>query len=80
MEGARSSVFVRLDGRWWTPPLADGALPGVMRGLLLEDPAWSALERRLDLADLQRADGIVVCNALRGVLPARLLQQAPQAA
>ena len=80
VEGARSSVFVRLDGRWWTPPVADGALPGVMRGMLLEDPAWSARERRLDLADLQRADGIVVCNALRGVLPARLLQQAPQAA
>jgi len=37
VEGGRSSVFVRLDGRWWTPPLADGALPGVMRGLLLED-------------------------------------------
>jgi para-aminobenzoate synthetase/4-amino-4-deoxychorismate lyase len=51
-----------------------------MRGLLLEDPAWSASERRLYLADLQRADGIVVCNALRGVLPARLLQQAPQTA
>ena len=80
VEGGRSSVFVRLDGRWWTPAVADGALPGVMRGLLLEDPAWSALERRLHLADLQRADGIVVCNALRGVLPARLLQQAPQAA
>lgn len=80
VEGGRSSVFVRLDGRWWTPPLADGALPGVMRGLLLEDPAWSARERRLELADLQRADGIVVCNALRGVLPARLLQQTPQAA
>jgi para-aminobenzoate synthetase/4-amino-4-deoxychorismate lyase len=80
VEGGRSSVFVRLDGRWWTPPVADGALPGVMRGLLLEDPAWSASERRLYLADLQRADGIVVCNALRGVLPARLLQQAPQTA
>lgn len=80
VEGARSSVFVHLDGRWCTPPVADGALPGVMRGVLLEDPAWSALERRLDLADLQRAGGIVVCNALRGVLQARLLQQAPQAA
>ena len=37
VEGGRSSVFVKLDDRWWTPPVSDGALPGVMRGLLLED-------------------------------------------
>ncbi|MCW5664435.1 MAG: aminodeoxychorismate synthase component I [Piscinibacter sp.] len=76
VEGGRSSVFVRLDGRWWTPPLADGALPGVMRSVLLDDPAWQAAERRLDLRDLARAEALVVCNALRGVLPARLRQPA----
>jgi para-aminobenzoate synthetase/4-amino-4-deoxychorismate lyase len=79
-EGGRSSVFVRLDGRWWTPPLADGALAGVMRGVLLEDPAWQAGERTLSLADLQRAQALVVCNALRGALPARLAQAAIVAA
>ncbi|MFZ2652908.1 MAG: aminotransferase class IV, partial [Burkholderiaceae bacterium] len=72
VEGGRCSVFLRLEGRWWTPPLADGALPGVMRALLLSDPAWSAGERHLSLADLHRAETIVVCNALRGALPARL--------
>ncbi|WP_295644980.1 aminodeoxychorismate synthase component I [uncultured Methylibium sp.] len=72
VEGGRSNVFVRLDGRWFTPPLADGALPGVMRGLLLEDPAWAATERSLTRAELLRAEAIVVCNALRGALPARL--------
>ena len=51
-----------------------------MRGSLLEDPAWSAAERRLNQAELQRADALVVCNALRGVLPARLLLGAPQVA
>ncbi|HSV71133.1 MAG TPA: bifunctional anthranilate synthase component I family protein/class IV aminotransferase [Methylibium sp.] len=73
VEGGRSNVLVQLDGRWFTPPLADGALPGVMRGLLLEDPAWAAAERMLTREDLRRADAIVVCNALRGVLPARRL-------
>lgn len=73
VEGGRSNVFVRLDGRWFTPPLADGALPGVMRALLLEDPAWAATERSLTRAELLRAEAIVVCNALRGVLPARLI-------
>ncbi len=72
VEGGRSSVFVRLDGRWFTPPLADGALPGVMRGLVLQDPAWQAAERSLQRKDLQRAEALMVCNALRGPLPARL--------
>ena len=74
--GGRSSVFLQVDGRWCTPPVADGALPGVMRALLLADPAWAAVERSLTRADLQRAQALVVCNALRGVLPARLRQPA----
>jgi para-aminobenzoate synthetase/4-amino-4-deoxychorismate lyase len=72
VEGGRSSVFVRLDGRWWTPPVSDGALPGVMRGALLADPAWDARERSLTRADLARAEGLVACNALRGPLIAEL--------
>jgi para-aminobenzoate synthetase/4-amino-4-deoxychorismate lyase len=72
VEGGRTSVFVKLDGRWFTPPITDGALPGVMRGVLLDDPAWQARERTLHQADLARAEAIAVCNALRGVLPARL--------
>lgn len=73
VEGGRSSVFLKLGGRWFTPPVADGALPGVMRGLLLADPAWAATERRLTRADLLHAEDIMVCNALRGPLAAHLL-------
>ena len=72
-EGARSSLFLMLDGRWYTPPLAAGVLPGIMRGVLLDDPHWQATERRLTLADLQAADKIVLCNALRGVMPAQVV-------
>ncbi len=71
-EGARSNVFVRLDGNWFTPPLAEGLLPGVMRSVLLEDPAYGATERVLTRADLERADAVLACNALRGALPARI--------
>jgi len=73
VEGARSSVFLELDGRWFTPPVSSGALPGIMRQLLLADPAWSARERVLTREDLRRSTGIVVCNALRGPLKARLV-------
>ncbi|HSV60603.1 MAG TPA: aminodeoxychorismate synthase component I [Variovorax sp.] len=76
VEGGRTSVFLKIDGRWVTPPVTDGALPGVIRARLLEDPAWGATERSLDWADLQGAEAIVVCNALRGALPARLLHDA----
>ncbi|WP_240766792.1 chorismate-binding protein [Paraburkholderia flava] len=72
-EGGRSNVFVKLDGRWWTPPLAAGVLPGVMRSVLLDDPAWQAEERVLTRADLLRADALVICNALRGALAARIV-------
>lgn len=78
-EGGRSTLFARIDGRWWTPPIADGALPGVMREVLLEDPAWQAGERTLRLEDLQRAQALVVCNALRGALLAQLQLQPHEA-
>lgn len=72
-EGGRSNVFALIDGRWWTPPVADGALPGVMRAVLLDDPQRPTGERSLTLDDLWRAEALLVCNALRGALPARLV-------
>lgn len=72
-EGARSSVFVKLDGRWYTPPLDAGVLPGVMRSVLLADPQWNACEKTLTPDDLRRPDAVVVCNALRGALPATVI-------
>lgn len=71
-EGGRSNVFVRLDGRWFTPPLASGLLPGVMRAALLDDAGFGASERVLTPDDLARADGLLICNALRGAVEATL--------
>jgi para-aminobenzoate synthetase/4-amino-4-deoxychorismate lyase len=71
-EGGRSNVFVRIGGRWYTPPLSAGVLPGVLRGVLLDDPAWNAIEVPITRETLLRAQEIVVCNALRGPLRAVL--------
>lgn len=71
-EGGRSNVLLRLDGRWYTPPLASGLLPGVMRAVLLDDPAWDLQQRTLSRQDVRRAEAVCVCNALRGVLAARV--------
>ena len=73
-EGGRSNVFVRLDGHWWTPPLSCGLLPGVMRQVVLGAPAWDARERVITREMLARADGIMVCNALRGPMLAALVE------
>ena len=72
-EGGRSTVFIKRDGRWYTPPLSAGVLPGVMRAVLLEDPAWNAEEKMLTLSDLRNAEAVIVCNALRGILPATII-------
>ncbi|MGI4860327.1 MAG: chorismate-binding protein, partial [Janthinobacterium lividum] len=71
-EGGRSNLFVKLEGRWFTPPVADGLLPGVMRALVLEDPRWRAAERALTPDDLHRAQALMLTNGLRGTLPAVL--------
>ncbi|EHR71856.1 aminodeoxychorismate synthase, component I [Burkholderiales bacterium JOSHI_001] len=73
LEGGRSNVFVRQNGRWYTPPLDAGVLPGVMRAELLNSPAWAASERRIHRSELPAAQGLMVCNALRGALPAELM-------
>jgi para-aminobenzoate synthetase/4-amino-4-deoxychorismate lyase len=69
-EGGRSSVFVRVNGKWLTPPLSSGVLPGVMRSVLLDDPAWNASEAVITRAMLDAASDIVICNALRGAVRA----------
>ncbi len=71
-EGGRSNVFVKLDGQWCTPPLQCGVLPGVMRAQILADPAWNACERIITREQLARATQLMLCNALRGALPAIL--------
>ncbi|HEY4039921.1 MAG TPA: aminodeoxychorismate synthase component I [Burkholderiaceae bacterium] len=71
VEGARSSAFVRLDGRLCTPPLESGALPGVMRAKLLADPAAEAVERTIRRQDLARSRELYLCNAVRGLFQVR---------
>ncbi len=76
LEGGRSSVFVRVDGRWLTPPLSADILPGVMRNEVLRDGVGylggTVVESPITREMLLRADELAIANALRGVLPAML--------
>ena len=58
------NLALRLDGRWCTPPVTAGLLPGVMRAHLLE--SGELVERPLTPADLARADAIELINSVRG--------------
>lgn len=73
-EGGRSSLFIRQGQQWWTPPLSDGVLPGIMRRVFLEDTALQVAEKSLTLDDLLQADEIVLCNALRGRMSVELVR------
>jgi branched-chain amino acid aminotransferase len=55
-------LFLRRGGRLVTPPVSDGALPGVMRAVLIE--CCGAEERTLFPADVQAADITFLCNSL----------------
>ena len=68
-EGTFTNVFVERDGVLLTPRASLGLLPGVLRRSLIE--AGRAVEADLTLDDL--ATGFLVGNALRGLIPARLL-------
>lgn len=70
-EGARSNVFVKWKGRLLTPAAHCGLLPGVLRARLLAE--GRAEEAVLGLEDLENAEELWIGNALRGLLPARLV-------
>ena len=61
-EASAGNLFVRLGDAWLTPPVADGALPGIARALILE--AGVATERRITSEDLSRAHAAVVSSSL----------------
>jgi para-aminobenzoate synthetase/4-amino-4-deoxychorismate lyase len=68
-EGSFTNLFVERGGTLLTPPLSRGLLPGVLRARLIDE--GEAVEANLRPADL--AGGFLVGNALRGLIPARLV-------
>lgn len=66
-----ANLLVRLDGRWWTPPIADGLLPGIGRRLVLD--AGEAAERPITVDELRAAESIELASSARGRRPAVLV-------
>ena len=68
-EGSFLSLFVERDGVLLTPP-AGALLPGVLRADLLA----SGRAREAVLTRAELADGLLIGNALRGLIPAVVSQ------
>jgi len=68
-EGAITNFFVERDGKLFTPPLADGVLPGVLRAHLHPE------ERSLKMDDLLPTDRLYLGNSVRGMLPIGYLER-----
>ncbi|MCK6422631.1 MAG: aminodeoxychorismate synthase component I [Aquabacterium sp.] len=70
-EFTRGNLALRLDGRWLTPALACGLLPGIARQALLDS---GRLTEAVILREaLARAQAVVFLNSLRGWLPVRVV-------
>lgn len=61
-EATAANLFVAHGSRILTPPVSDGALPGIVRGAILN--AGDALEQPLLPEDLLNADEIFLTNSL----------------
>ena len=67
-EGSFTSIFVERDGKYLTPPIARGLMPGLLRARLIEE--GKAVEADLTVDDL--ADGFLIGNMVRGLIRAKL--------
>ena len=70
-EGWRTNLFVERDGVTWTPPVASGLLPGILRSRLVSE--GRVRERAIAAEELHVADAIYVGNSARGLLRASLV-------
>jgi len=76
LEGPNSTVIARIDGDYVTPPTDLGLLPGTTQAdafTALEGWGESVATRRIEVAELRRADAVWLCSSTRGVAPVRSL-------
>lgn len=70
-ESATSNLLLKIDGRWLTPSLASGCLPGITRELALQ---WFDIqEGTVTQEDLENAQSIYLISSLRVAQPVSFL-------
>ena len=62
-----ANLFARIDGRWVTPPVNRCGIAGTMRAWCLA--RLPAAEAELAPEQVEAAEALFLCNAVRGILP-----------
>ena len=65
LETSIGNLLLKINGKLYTPPTSLGILPGIYRQHLLE--IGQVDEKVLTLADLNQAEAVYGCNAVRGL-------------
>ena len=65
LETSIGNLVLKINGKLYTPPISQGILPGIYRQHLLE--TGQVEEKVLTLADLNQAEAVFGCNAVRGL-------------
>lgn len=73
VEACRHNVIIKKGEKLLTPPVADGALPGVFRQSLFLDETISICEKSFGWEELITADEVFLCNSVRGQVRAEIL-------
>ena len=66
-EGSVTNLLFCIDGKWVTPPISDGVLPGVMRALVIEYCGVSV--RSIDKSEISRVQAAFLLSSLRIAQP-----------
>ncbi len=72
IEGVYSNCFMRVAGEWWTPPIAQSGISGVMRAELLaqfEAHGIAVQLRTLYRDEVDQIEALFFCNALTEIVP-----------
>ena len=79
-ECTSANIFVANGNQIWTPPISSGCLPGVTRGVLLEEvhvPGFAIGEKVLFPSDLESADEVFITSTTRELLPVLEIEGKP---
>lgn len=68
-DGSMSNIYMVKEGQIYTPAISEGALPGTVRSILLEEcnAFFSFIEKSISVEELFEADEVFLTNALMGI-------------